>query len=139
MSFAGQMRLGSLEIVLALAAFALFAWRTRAPRQAPRRADAASVPQRVAFEVAELESVRRLERTLPIVVGRSSLADVPLLDAEVSRRHARFDSEDGFVYVTDLGSRNGTYLNGQRIAESIEVRLGDTIDIGNVRLTVAQL
>ena len=104
-----------------------------------RRADAASVPQRVAFEVAELESVRRLERTLPIVVGRSSLADVPLLDAEVSRRHARFDSEDGFVYVTDLGSRNGTYLNGQRIAESIEVRLGDTIDIGNVRLTVAQL
>lgn len=139
MSFTGQMRLGSLEIVLALAAFAVFAGRVRAPGQAPSRADAVSVPQRVAFEVSELESVRRVERTLPVVVGRSSQTDLPLLDGEVSRRHARFDSEDGFVYVTDLGSRNGTYLNGERIAESIEVRLGDTIDIGNVRLKVVRL
>lgn len=139
MSFAAQMRVGSFEIVLAMAAFAVFAGRVRAPRQSTGRAAPASGATRIVFEVAELESVRQVERALPMVVGRSSQADLALLDGEVSRRHARFDSEDGIVYVTDLGSRNGTYLNGGRIAESIEVRVGDTIDIGHARLTVVQV
>lgn len=136
MSFAAQMRVGSLEIVLAIAAFAVFAGRVRAPRHVPARSEPSAVPHSMAFEVAELESVRRVERTLPLVVGRSSQSDLALLDGEVSRRHARFDSEEGVVYVTDLGSRNGTYLNGERVTESIEVRPGDTLQLGNARLTV---
>ncbi len=133
------MRVGSLEITLAIAAFAVFAGRVRAPRRVPGRSEPAVAPQSVTFEVAELESVRSVERTLPLVVGRSSQSGLSLLDGEVSRRHARFDTEGGVVYITDLGSRNGTYLNGERITESIEVRPGDSVQLGNARLRVIRL
>jgi len=73
--------------------------------------------------------------------GRSSAASEVthkqgLSDGEVSRRHARFEAEDGVLYVTDLRSSNGTFLNGEPVSDSVEIRRGDTIDVGNVRLTV---
>jgi len=72
---------------------------------------------------------------LPLVVGRSSQVDVPVLDPLVSRRHARLDVEDGVIYVTDLNSSNGTYLNGRRVEDSIELRPGDSIGVGAANVT----
>jgi pSer/pThr/pTyr-binding forkhead associated (FHA) protein len=69
-------------------------------------------------------------------VGRDKAAELVLRDPEVSRRHAHFESQQGVVYVNDLKSRNGTFLNGRRVAEAIEIRSGDEIDVGTTRLVV---
>ena len=64
------------------------------------------------------------------VVGRSSQADVRLEDAEVSRRHALLWRETGGIWVADLGSSNGTRLNGEALAEVSEVVDGDLLTFG---------
>jgi hypothetical protein len=64
------------------------------------------------------------------VVGRSSQADVHLEDPEVSRRHALLWREAGGVWVTDLGSSNGTRLNGEAVPEVGEVVDGDLLGFG---------
>jgi hypothetical protein len=64
------------------------------------------------------------------VVGRSSQADVRLEDAEVSRRHALLWREAGGIWVADLGSSNGTRLNGEALAEVSEVVDGDLLTFG---------
>ncbi|MBV9263008.1 MAG: FHA domain-containing protein, partial [Candidatus Eremiobacteraeota bacterium] len=71
------------------------------------------------------------------VVGRDRSADVVVRDAEVSRRHLRFESREGVVYVEDLKTTNGSFLNGRRLTEAIEVRQGDEVDVGTTRVVVA--
>lgn len=61
------------------------------------------------------------------VVGRSSQADVPLADPEVSRRHALLWREAGGIWLADLGSVNGTWLNGRLLHEAAEVADGDLL------------
>jgi len=65
------------------------------------------------------------------LVGRSSQADVRLEDPEVSRRHALLWREAGGIWVADLGSSNGTYLNGEPLPEVSEVADGDLITFGS--------
>jgi pSer/pThr/pTyr-binding forkhead associated (FHA) protein len=67
-------------------------------------------------------------------VGRHPEADIFLDDVTVSRRHAEFLREGSTFQVKDLGSLNGTYLNGERIDA---VRLGDRaeVQVGKFRLT----
>jgi len=64
------------------------------------------------------------------VVGRSSQADTRIEDAEVSRRHALLWREAGGMWVADLGSSNGTRLNGETVAEVAEVVDGDLLTFG---------
>ncbi len=61
------------------------------------------------------------------VVGRSPECDVVLDIAAVSRRHAILLEEQGRYFVQDLGSRNGTYINGQRVADRAPIRNGDKV------------
>lgn len=68
-----------------------------------------------------------------IALGRSQECDITLLDTNVSRRHAEIRPRgDGFV-VVDLGSTNGTRVNGVPVSER-ELRDGDEITLGNTRL-----
>jgi hypothetical protein len=71
----------------------------------------------------------------PLVIGRMPECTIVLGDTNVSRRHAQVALHDGAVVVTDLGSTNGTFLNGRRVTRAT-VRPGDELAIGTSRLRV---
>src|SRR5258708_29555391 len=66
-----------------------------------------------------------------IVVGRHPGCDIRVPDETVSRRHARIIVEDSGYFIEDLGSRNGTYLNGRRATAPERLCHLDTISIFN--------
>lgn len=72
-----------------------------------------------------------------IVIGRGKDCDVVLDFPMVSSRHASIEHVDGGWIVRDLGSTNGTFVGGHRIADAVEVRAGDVIGLGSYRLTLA--
>lgn len=64
-------------------------------------------------------------------LGRAVGNDVVLVDDRVSRRHATIHAQgDNEFWLVDLGSRNGTYLNGRRVSQPTLLRHGDLIQIG---------
>jgi len=71
----------------------------------------------------------------PLVVGRLPECAVVLGDTNVSRRHAQIALEGGEIVATDLGSTNGTFVNGRRITRA-SIRPGDELTIGSSRLRV---
>jgi pSer/pThr/pTyr-binding forkhead associated (FHA) protein len=71
------------------------------------------------------------------IAGRSSEADLVLADDAVSRKHVRFYPARGRMWVRDLGSRNGTIVNGQ-VVERHCLREGDRISIGSSLAKVAR-
>lgn len=60
------------------------------------------------------------------VIGRASECDISLAAAHLSRRHAQLQIIDGMLFVKDLDSANGTFLNGKRVAEA-RVKRGDEL------------
>ncbi|WP_107764281.1 BTAD domain-containing putative transcriptional regulator [Nocardioides terrigena] len=76
----------------------------------------------------------------PVVLGRHGDCDLVLADEQASRRHAQVEAgADGFVLV-DLGSTNGTYLNGTAVKAPVALTDGDTIVVGHtvVRFSAAR-
>ena len=71
-----------------------------------------------------------------IVIGRDVNVDVVINTAEVSRRHARLYLDGGAYVVEDLGSTNGTFVNGQRLAAPASLRTGDIIMLGEAATLV---
>jgi len=73
-----------------------------------------------------------------VVVGRSSDAGIAVPDRSMSRRHARVFREGDEWLVEDLGSRNGTLLNGRRITAPTPVRVGTVLRIGSTTVNVTE-
>jgi pSer/pThr/pTyr-binding forkhead associated (FHA) protein len=71
------------------------------------------------------------------VAGRSTEADLVLADDAVSRKHARFFAKRGRVWVRDLGSRNGTHVNGKQTLLHC-LREGDRLAIGSSLVKIEQ-
>jgi pSer/pThr/pTyr-binding forkhead associated (FHA) protein len=69
-----------------------------------------------------------------LTVGRAAGCQVALEDNYVSQLHARVFTRDGTVWVEDLGSTNGTYLNDQRVSSPLAVRRGDQLKVGSTVL-----
>src|SRR3954466_12522201 len=65
----------------------------------------------------------------PALVGRDS-RQLPLTDNTVSRRHAELVPNEESWILRDLGSSNGTYINGQRVTNRYILKLGDQIRVG---------
>ena len=66
----------------------------------------------------------------PVVIGRHVDSDFVIDERTVSRRHAAIHSEGTGWFVEDLGSKNGTRVNGERIAKRAAIKPGDEIGFG---------
>jgi predicted component of type VI protein secretion system len=73
-----------------------------------------------------------------IVIGRASELDMVLVEDMVSRRHARIACSDAQIVIEDLGSTNGTFVNGEKIARAT-LKEGDRVLIGTSILKVVAL
>ncbi len=69
----------------------------------------------------------------PVTIGRAADAEVVISDALVSRHHARLAPRGGHLVLADLGSTNGTRVNGEVVREAV-VGPGDRIEMGSTRL-----
>ncbi|UCE99060.1 MAG: FHA domain-containing protein [Planctomycetota bacterium] len=63
------------------------------------------------------------------IIGRRRSCDLHIPLASVSRRHCQLNHDNGVWRIRDVGSRNGTYLNGKRVEEA-EIKAGDSVRIG---------
>ncbi len=79
-----------------------------------------------------------LTQARSLTVGRAVTSDVPIYDPTVSRRHAEVTLTNGGVRVRDLGSSNGTFVNGSRVSETT-VADGDIVTFGKVAFKVVEV
>ena len=79
----------------------------------------------------------RLDRVL-VVVGRHQDCDARLDSPRVSRWHCCLTEVDGEVWVRDLGSTNGTWIEGRRVSSG-RVRIGDVLAIAHLRYRVEKV
>lgn len=83
----------------------------------------------------ELPNGSRFELRGSTTVGRASENALALASKEVSRRHALIQAQgEGEFWLVDLGSANGICVNGRRIAQPVELKAGDVIELSGVRL-----
>lgn len=125
-------RYATLAVTAGLAAFVIFVRDRRgAP---PKPALDAVIPAGIELVVDDGATIatRRLGRR--ILVGRAPSADVRIDDPRVSRLHARIEMRDDGVYVEDLGSRNGTVVDGEPVVNSRLLANGDEISVGNASI-----
>jgi hypothetical protein len=66
------------------------------------------------------------------VLGRSKRADIAIDDPFLSKEHAEFIEMEGIINIKDIGSKNGTTLNGEMIADEMSLNNGDRIDVGQI-------
>jgi hypothetical protein len=64
-----------------------------------------------------------------LVIGRASDLDLVLIEDMVSRKHAKITVQDGVISIADLGSTNGTFVNGERVKKA-QLKMGDRVLIG---------
>jgi hypothetical protein len=110
--------------------------RVTPPPARPRRA-AAGQPRLIVSKDGSSSS--SLERAVPLltprtVIGRGHDADLRLSDPGVSRHHAQVELRDGAVWVEDLGSTNGTTLDGVRVTAPVALSHGQRITVGSTVL-----
>lgn len=70
------------------------------------------------------------------VLGRSDEADIVIDDPYASEFHLRLVAQEGGLTLHDLGSTNGTYLNGRRVTAPAELRRGDAVQVGKTVMEV---
>lgn len=71
-----------------------------------------------------------------VVLGKSPDADVPIDDPYASEFHLRITRRRGKLAASDLGSANGTYLNGRRLRNPVDLARGDALQVGRTVLEV---
>ena len=108
---------------------------TAAP--APPRANVPAAPRREPSKMQPVLDIggQRYSLNAPsVVLGRSSEADILVDDTGVSRKHLEIRNEGGFVRAVDLGSTNGSYVNGHKVDGSAELVDGSTITMGRTKI-----
>ncbi len=128
------LKVGVIVVIYLFLAVVARAVRAQTTGTAPRPSSAkgAAPPAPVLVVTApEASAGREIEVRRTIVVGRGEAADVTFDDDFASERHARFENQGGALFVDDLGSTNGTFVNGERIAERTGLVSGDAVRVGS--------
>jgi hypothetical protein len=114
---------------------------TPAPAPAPAPVAAAPPPRarrktwRFVVEKPEKEKGHAYDIDGEITIGRGGGCTVPLtFDTFASQVHARAYDRDGKLWLEDLGSTNGTFVNGKQVREPVMLRRGDRVQIGETVL-----
>ncbi len=119
-------------------------WGARGGRAEPPLSEAARPEVVHAAAAAEPHLVVRSSSSLPVgsmydvvggaTIGRSRSSRIPITDQFISTTHARVFRKGHFWFVEDLGSLNGTYVNGRRISGEQQLHLRDEIRVGETVL-----
>lgn len=107
-------------------------------KQPAQRRSAPSAPSRQPTRyqpVLELDGQRYSLNAGSVLLGRSSEADILIDDTGVSRRHLEIHTGQGQSRAVDLGSTNGSYVNGQRVQGEADLSDGSVITMGRTRMT----
>ena len=145
--------IGKIAFLVLLYLFILYVVRsaTKGMSQAPQesiilgaaeanalRAEHGLAPARlVVLASPELDQGKTIEVAAPTVVGRDATSGIRLEHDEfVSARHARLEPRPEGALVDDLGSTNGTFLNGKKVKRAQLAKAGDVIKIGATELQV---
>jgi pSer/pThr/pTyr-binding forkhead associated (FHA) protein len=91
---------------------------------------------KVLFVKSENQQGTEIEVTDVTVLGRSDESDLVLDDPYASDFHMRLVAQEDGITLHDLGSTNGTYINGRRVTAPTRLRRGDTIQVGKTVLEV---
>ncbi len=94
------------------------------------------VGSKILFVRSESQQGLEVEISDVKVLGRSEEADLVLADPYASDFHMRLLAQDNGIVLHDLGSTNGTYVNGRRVTAPTELRRGDTIQVGKTVMEV---
>ncbi len=95
-----------------------------------------SAGSEVVFVKSETQAGLDFRVSGAVVVGRSAQADVLLDDPYASEFHMRFTAEGDRLVLHDLGSTNGTYVNGRRVAATVTLNKGDAVQVGKTVMEV---
>ncbi|MDX1447697.1 MAG: FHA domain-containing protein [Acidimicrobiia bacterium] len=71
-----------------------------------------------------------------VVIGRSDQADIVIADPYASDFHLRMTAKDGRIVLSDLGSTNGTYVNGRRVTAPTDLGRGDAVQVGKTVMEI---
>lgn len=129
-----------LRFLLVAALYAFLVWAFwllwQELRQAARQTGASPLPA-LTLALLEGDSTRSWRFTQPeVLVGRDAGSDCRLDDRAISSHHARLAYRQGQWWVEDLGSRNGTFLNQERLTQPLVLASGDELRFGGMDLRV---
>jgi ABC-type multidrug transport system ATPase subunit/pSer/pThr/pTyr-binding forkhead associated (FHA) protein len=100
------------------------------PRPTNNNVDLTNIGERI---------LEQLQSKATIIIGRSESADVLINNSQISRNHSKITKIDNKYFIEDLGSMNGTFVNGQRISGKRQIGSDDSIIIGRIRFTLGGL
>ncbi len=111
--------------------------RPAGPGAGPASTDGMVGPERLIVISPEAMKGYEFPVSSEVTVGRAGGCAVLLTaDTFVSQLHARLFRRDGDIFVEDLGSTNGTFLNGKKVSAPVSVRKGDKIQFGRTTVEV---
>ena len=104
------------------------------PAGRPAKVKRGKAARQLVVTAGQLAGTRITLGDIPITIGRAEDSTLVITDDFASARHARIVPRDGQWFVEDLGSTNGTMVNGQRVS-AVAPNPGDMIQLGTTTLT----
>ena len=130
-----------VRLLMAAALYAFLGWGLwliwKSLQGQAQRMDAPSLPALSLLRSDGLQEGSFHFTRAEVIIGRERGCDCRLADKTISARHARLSYHHGQWWAEDLGSKNGTFLNQERIAQAVVLTAGDELRCGQVVLQVA--
>lgn len=128
---------GRIILVILLYVFLFAVMRTGVGLVRGQRTDSAIWSVDVEKGIKELRGLH-VDILGPVVVGRSPSSDIVVDEPYVSSTHARFTLQGPALVLEDLGSTNGTLVNGHLIDQPVTLRDGDEVQVGDTIMRVSR-